>query len=93
MISLFLNQPQRVEEGSINLKVPTSSNNTRTVKYTNYNIDLEPDGRQINYDLVFNKSISDLANFSLNLTHVRNGDHSKNESNQNFISLFFKKSY
>ena len=93
MIGLFLNQPQRVEEGSINLKVPTSSNNTRTVKYTNYNIDLEPDGRQINYDLVFNKNISDLANFSLNFTHVRNADHSKNESNQNFISLFYKKSY
>ena len=38
-------------------------------------------------------NISDLANFSLNFTHVQNADHSKNESNQNFISLFYKKSY
>ena len=47
MIGLFLNQPQRVEEGSINLRVPTSSDSTRTVKYTNYNINLEPMGDKL----------------------------------------------
>jgi len=92
-IGFFINQPQRVEKGSLNLRFPTSSNRDRTVTYSNLNLDLEPEARQINYDIVFSKKITDLSNFSANLTHVQNSDHSKSSNNQNFISLFYKKTF
>jgi hypothetical protein len=92
-IGFFINQPQRVEDGNINLRVPSSSDRVRTVTYSNLNVDLEPSGRQINYDIVFNKLITESTNLSANLTHVRNSDHSNNTKNQNFISLFYKKTF
>ena len=90
-LGFFVNQPQRVEKGSMNLRLPTSSDRDRTVTYNNLNVDLEPDARQLNYDLIFNKKITELSNLSANFTHVQNGDHSKNSKSQNFISLFYKK--
>ncbi len=92
-IGFFVNQPQRVEDGSLNLRVPTSSDRDRTVTYSNLNVDLEPDARQINYDIIFNKTITESSNLSANLTHVQNGDHSNNSKNQNFFSLFYKKTF
>ena len=92
-IGFFINQPQRVEDGSLNLRVPTSSDRDRTVTYSNLNVDLEPEARQINFDIIFNKTITDSSNLSANLTHVQNGDHSSSSSSQNFLSLFYKKSF
>tara|TARA_Y100001970_G_scaffold262839_1_gene347598 strand:- start:829 stop:3201 length:2373 start_codon:yes stop_codon:yes gene_type:complete len=92
-LGLFINQPQRVEKGNINLKVPTSSDRDRTVTYSDLLVDLEPEARQINYDLVFNKSITDMSNLSANFTHVQNSDHASNSENQNFISIFYKKTF
>ena len=92
-IGFFINQPLRVEDGSLNLRVPTSSDRDRTVTYSNLNVDLEPDARQINFDIIFNKIITESSNLSANLTHVRNGDHSNESKNQNFFSLFYKKTF
>ncbi|MDA8737677.1 S8 family serine peptidase [Candidatus Pelagibacter bacterium] len=92
-IGFFVNQPQRVEDGSLNLRVPTSSDRDRTVTYSNLNVDLEPDARQINFDIIFNKIITESSNLSANLTHVQNGNHSNGSKNQNFISLFYKKTF
>ena len=92
-IGFFINQPQRVEDGTLNLRVPTSSDRNRTVTYSNLKVDLEPDARQINFDIIFNKIITESSNLSANLTHVQNGDHSNSSKNQNFISLFYKKTF
>ena len=92
-IGFFINQPQRVEDGSLNLRVPTSSDRDGTVTYSNLNVDLEPDARQINYDIIFHKAVTETSNLSANLTHVKNGDHSKQKDGQNFFSIFYKKSF
>ena len=92
-IGFFINQPLRVEDGSLNLRVPTSSDRDRTVTYSNLNVDLEPDARQINFDIIFNKIITESSNLSANLTHVQNGDHSNSSNSQNFLSLFYKKTF
>ena len=92
-IGFFINQPQRVEDGSLNLRVPTLSDRDRTVTYSNLNVDLEPEARQINFDIIFNKTITESSNLSANLTHVQNGDHSNGSKNQNFFSLFYKKTF
>ena len=92
-VGFFINQPQRVEDGSLNLRVPTSSDRDRTVTYSNLNVDLEPEARQINFDIIFNKTITDSSNLSANLTHVQNGDHSSSSNSQNFFSLFYKKTF
>ena len=92
-IGFFINQPQRVEDGSFNLRVPTSSDRDRTVTYSNLNVDLEPDARQINFDIILNKKITEMSNLTANITHVQNGDHSDNSDSQNFLSLFYKKAF
>ena len=92
-VGFFINQPQRVEDGNINLRVPTSSDRDRTVTYSNLNVDLEPGARQINYDIIFNKSITESSNLNANITHVQNGDHSSSSNNQNFFSIFYKKTF
>ncbi len=92
-IGFFINQPQRVEEGNINLRIPTSSDRDRTVTYSNLNAELEPDGRQINFDIIFNKSITEMSNLSASITHVQDGDHSDSSESQNFISIFYKKNF
>ena len=92
-IGFFINQPQRVENGNINLRLPTSSDRDRTVTYSDLNVDLEPDARQLNFDIIFNKSITESSNLSANITHVKNGDHTNSSKSQNFISLYFKKTF
>jgi hypothetical protein len=92
-VGLFINQPQRVENGNINLRLPTSSYRDRSVTYSDLNVDLEPDSRQLNFDIIFNKSITESSNLSANITHVKNGDHSSSTKNQNFISVFYKKTF
>ena len=92
-IGFFINQPQRVEKGNMNLRLPTSSDRDRTVTYSNLNVDLEPDARQMNIDIIFNKSITEMSNLSANITHVKNGDHTKSSSDQNFLSIFYKKTF
>lgn len=92
-LGFFINQPQRVEDGSINLRVPTSSDRDRSVTYSNYNVDMEPEARQLNFDLIFNKKIAETSNLSANITYVKNGDHVNSSEDQNFISLFYKKSF
>jgi hypothetical protein len=63
------------------------------VTYSNLNVDLEPDARQINFDIIFQKAVTETSNLSANLTHVQNGDHSNSSKDQNFISLFYKKTF
>ena len=92
-IGFFINQPQRVENGNINLRLPNSSDRDRTVTYSNLNVDLEPDSRQLNLDIIFNKEITETSNLSANITHVKNGDHSSASENQNYISLYYKKTF
>ena len=92
-IGFFINQPQRVENGNINLRLPTSSDRDRTVTYSDLNVDLESDARQLNFDIIFNKSITESSNLSANITHVKNGDHTNSSKSQNFISLYFKKTF
>ena len=92
-IGFFINQPQRVENGNINLRLPTSSDRNRTVTYRDLNVDLEPDSRQLNLDIVFNKEITETSNLSANITYVKNGDHSSASESQNFISFYYKKTF
>ncbi len=92
-IGFFINQPQRVENGNISLRLPTSSDRDRTVTYSDLSVDLEPDARQLNLDIIFNKEITDKSNLSANITHVKNGDHSSASESQNFISLYYKRTF
>ncbi len=92
-IGFFINQPQRVENGNISLRLPTSSDRDRTVTYNDLSVDLEPNARQLNLDIIFNKEITDKSNLSANITHVKNGDHSSASESQNFISLYYKRTF
>ena len=92
-IGFFINQPQRVENGNISLRLPTSSDRDRTVTYNDLSVDLEPNARQLNLDIIFNKKITDKSNLSANITHIKNGDHSSASESQNFVSLYYKRTF
>ncbi len=90
-ISILISQPQKVIDGSIGLRVPTSSNNKREVNYTTYDLNLAPDATEINYDLLFARDINKNDSFYLNYTHIKNPIHSNSNSSVNNVSLLFKK--
>ena len=90
-ISFLISQPQKVIDGSIGLRVPTSSNNERQVNYTNYDLNLAPNATEINYDLLFAREINKNDTLYLNYTHVKNPIHNNLNSSVNNVSLLFKK--
>ena len=44
-------------------------------------------------NIILNKKITEMSNLTANITHVQNGDHTHSSEDQNFISLFYKKSF
>ena len=92
-IGFVISQPQKVEKGEISLNVPTNSNDTKKVSYNKHNVNLKPDARQVNLDLIFEKNITEMENLKLGLTHVQNADHTTESKNQNFISAYWQKRF
>ena len=90
-ISLLISQPQKVIDGSIGLRVPTSSNNKREVNYTTYDLNLASDATEINYDLLFARDINKKDSLYLYYTHTKNPMHSSSASSINNVSIVFKK--
>ena len=90
-ISLLISQPQKVIDGSIGLRVPTSSNSKREVNYTTYDLNLVPDATEINYNLLFAREINKNESLYLNYTYTKNPIHSSSTSSINNVSIVLKK--
>jgi subtilisin family serine protease len=74
--TLFVSQPNRVSDGSLAIKLPSLADHSRNISYSTKNVDLEPNGRQLNYGFSYKKDLKDDLTLALKHTIASNKNHS-----------------
>lgn len=75
-MSLLITQPVQIKSGNIKMNLPIGRDYDGNIYYQNHKIDLKSD-KEINYQLAFNKNISEDSSFNLGFIFR---DYIKNES-------------
>ena len=76
-LSLFVNQPNRVDSGSIAIKTASLADSNRNINQTIKNIDLDSSSRQLNYGLSYRKDLNENLAFSVKHIITNNLNHSE----------------
>lgn len=76
-LSLNLSQPSRINEGNMGIKIANLAKSDGSIKYTNKDINLEPSGRQIDFDLSYIKEYNEDLSLSLKQKLTKNSNHNK----------------
>ena len=91
-LSLFFNQPNRVDDGSIAIKMASLADSNRNIFQNIKNIDLESSSTQLNYGFSYRKDLSEDLAFSgkhmitNNLNHMQDS----NTLHSSYIGLDYK---
>ncbi|MCS5588613.1 MAG: S8 family serine peptidase, partial [Candidatus Thioglobus sp.] len=64
-LSIFVNQPNRVDSGSIAIKTASLADSNRNINQTIKNIDLDSSSRQLNFGLSYRKDLNENLAFSV----------------------------
>ena len=86
-LSFYINQPNRVENGSVAIKTSSLADSNKNISQTIKNIDLNSSARQINMGFSYRKDLSKDLAFSLKHLITNNLNHS-NISNKLHSSYF-----
>ena len=78
--SLFVNQPNRVDDGSMAIKIASLADSNRNISQTIKGIDLESSSRQLNYGLSYRKDLTEDFAFSLKHMITNNLNHSQSSN-------------
>ena len=91
-LSLFVNQPNRVDSGSIAIKTASLADSNRNINQTIKNIDLDSSSRQLNYGLSYRKDLNENLAFSVKHTITNNLNHSDNSNrlHSSYIGMDYK---
>ena len=91
-LSLFVNQPNRVNDGSIAIKVADLADSNGNISQTVKHIDLESSSRQLNYGLSYRKDLNDDLAFSLKHMITNNLNHRQNSNmlHSSYIGMNYK---
>jgi hypothetical protein len=91
-LSLFVNQPNRVDDGSMAIKIASLADSNRNISQTVKHIDLESSSRQLNYGLSYRKDLNDDLAFSLKHTITNNLNHRQdsNTLHSSYIGMNYK---
>ena len=79
-LSFYVNQPNRVENGSVAIKTSSLADSNRNISQTIKNIDLKSSARQINMGFSYRKDLSKDFAFSLKHLITNNLNHSNTSS-------------
>ena len=79
-LSFYVNQPNRVENGSVAIKTSSLADSNKNISQTIKNIDLNSSARQINMGLSYRKDLSKDFAFSLKHLITNNLNHSNTSS-------------
>ena len=74
-LSLFVNQPNRVDDGLMAIKIASLVDSNRNISQTIKHIDLESSSRQLNYGLSYRKDLNDYLTFSAKHMITNNLNH------------------
>jgi hypothetical protein len=90
--SLFVNQPNRVDDGSMAIKIASLADSNRNISQTIKGIDLESSSRQLNYGLSYRKDLTEDFAFSLKhmITNNLNHSQSSNRLHSSYIGMNYK---
>ena len=91
-LSIFVNQPNRVDSGSIAIKTASLADSNRNINQTIKNIDLDSSSRQLNYGLSYRKDLNENLAFSVKHIITNNLNHSDNSNrlHSSYIGMDYK---
>jgi subtilase-type serine protease len=91
-LSIFVNQPNRVDSGSIAIKTASLADSNRNINQTIKNIDLDSSSRQLNYGLSYRKDLNENLAFSVKHIIINNLNHSDNSNrlHSSYIGMNYK---
>ena len=91
-LSIFVNQPNRVDSGSIAIKTASLADSSRNINQTIKNIDLDSSSRQLNYGLSYRKDLNENLAFSVKHIITNNLNHSDNSNrlHSSYIGMDYK---
>ena len=91
-LSIFVNQPNRVDSGSIAIKTASLADSNKNINQTIKNIDLDSSSRQLNYGLSYRKDLNENLAFSVKHTITNNLNHSDNSNrlHSSYIGMDYK---
>jgi hypothetical protein len=91
-LSLFVNQPNRVDGGSIAIKIASLADSNRNISQNIKNIDLESSSRQLNYGLSYRKDLNEDLAFSVKhmITNNLNHRQDSNTLHSSYIGMNYK---
>jgi hypothetical protein len=91
-LSLFVNQPNRVDSGSIAIKTASLADSNRNINQTIKNIDLDSSSRQLNFGLSYRKDLNENLAFSVKHIITNNLNHSDNSNrlHSSFVGMDYK---
>mgnify|MGYP003983746619 FL=1 len=91
-LSLFVNQPNRVDSGSIAIKTASLADSNRNINQTIKNIDLDSSSRQLNFGLSYRKDLNENLAFSVKHIITNNLNHSDNSNrlHSSYIGMDYK---
>ena len=92
LLSVYINQPNRVKGGSIAIISSSLADSSNRIDQSIKDIDLSPSSRQVNFGLSYKKKMSNDLAFSLKHLITKNLNHNKDSKklNSSFIGLVFK---
>ena len=91
-LSLFVNQPNRVDDGSMAIKIASLADYNRNISQTIKHIDLESSSRQLNYGLSYRKDLNEDLAFSAKHMITKNLNHRQdsNTLHSSYIGMNYK---
>ena len=92
LLSVYINQPNRVKGGSIAIINSSLADSSNRIDQSIKDIDLSPSSRQVNFGLSYKKKMSNDLAFSLKHLITKNLNHNEDSKklNSSFIGLVFK---
>ncbi len=91
-LSIYINQPSRVDDGAIAIKTASLADSSRNIDQTIKNVNLESSARQINMGFSYRKNLSEDLAFSLKHLITKNLNHinKSNKIHSSYVGLNFK---
>ena len=91
-LSFYVNQPNRVENGSVAIKTSSLADSNQNIMQTIKNIDLESSARQINMGFSYRKDLSKDFAFSLKhlITNNLNHSNTSNRLHSSYVGMDYK---
>ena len=90
LISLNISQPLRTEGGTVNLNLPSTMNLDGTHNFNIKKINLEPSGREINFDFGYEMQLHNKSAFRIGSQITLEPSHIKNNSSNELVYGSYK---